>query len=108
MKKSIITLAIALMATLSYGSDGDTLTRNYKKVVKTKPSGKDTVLVVTYTITTVDTIPRVNYSKEIARFEQAYKSNQESRKIQTDEFDRLDKYYLAELKRLKAERKKTD
>lgn len=93
MKKLYITLSLALISLVSLGSDGDTLTKNYKKVVK----NKDTSLVITYTITTTDTIKRKDYNREIARYEEALKASEANVK-----------FYMAEIKRLKAEKKKTD
>lgn len=93
MKKLYITLGLALISFVSLGSDGDTLTKNYKKIVK----NKDTSLIVTYTISVTDTIPRNNYNKEIARYEEALKASEANVK-----------FYMSEIKRLKAEKKKTD
>ena len=104
MKKIIITLSLVALAAISYGSDGDTLTKTFKKVVVTKPTGKDTALVVTYTITTVDTVKRVDYKAQIDRYQQALQSGKESIAIQ----QKLNAYYQAEIDRLKLLKKKTD
>lgn len=95
MKKIIITLALAFIGTFSYGQSD-------KKIVRVKDGKKDTLLVRERVVT--DTISRQDYNKEIARFEQALQAGKESIAIQT----KLNEYYLSEIKRLKAEKKKTD
>ena len=92
MKKTIITAAFL---TVSFFGYSQTYT---KKVID-----GDSVLVRTTTATKVDTIKRKDLREQLDKIVQSIKNNNESRKIQIAEFDRLDAIYTAEKLRLKAE-----
>ena len=94
MKKIIITAAFL---TVSFFGYSQTYT---KKVID-----GDSVLIrtVVLTGTKVDTLKRSDLREQLDKINQSIKNNNESRKIQIAEFDRLDAYYQAEKLRLKAE-----
>ena len=68
MKKTIITLALALIGTFSFGQT------TYKKIV----INKDTLLQVVQTKTTTDTLKRKELKEEKQKLIQAKKANLES------------------------------
>lgn len=94
MKKIIITAAFLTVSLIGYSQ---TYT---KKVVN-----GDSVLIRTTTLTgtKVDTLKRKDLRDQLDKVVQSIKNNNESRKIQDAEFDRLDAFYQAEKLRLKAE-----
>ena len=91
--KKIIIIAAFLTPIFGYGQ-----TTYSSKVVN-----GDTILIKTIKITEVDTVSRKENRAALIKIEQSIKNNQESRKIQNAEFDRLEEYYIAERLRLKAE-----
>ena len=94
MKKIIITAAFL---TVSFFGYSQTYT---KKVI----NGDSCIIrTTTLTGTKVDTLTRKELRQELDKIVQSIKNNQESRKIQNAEFDRLEAYYIAERLRLKAE-----
>jgi hypothetical protein len=92
MKKTIITAAFLTVSFFGYSQT------YVKKVID-----GDSVLVRTTTATKVDTIKRKDLREQLDKVVQSIKNNNESRKIQNAEFDRLDAIYTAEKLRLKAE-----
>ena len=92
MKKIIITAAFLTVSFFGYSQT------YVKKVID-----GDSVLVRTTTATKVDTIKRKDLREQLDKIVQSIKNNNESRKIQIAEFDRLDAIYTAEKLRLKAE-----
>ena len=93
MKK--ITILAALLTVSFFGYSQTTYT--------TKVLNGDTVLIKLIKTTEVDTVSKKENREALAKVEQSIKNNQESRKIQIAEFDRLDAIYQAEKLRLKAE-----
>lgn len=98
MKKIIITAAFITVSIFGYSQD--TITA-YKKIVI---SG-DSSLVKTYTINRVvkDTVRRKDLREQLEKMNQSIQNNNESRKIQNAEFDRLEAFYKKEKTRIKAE-----
>ena len=94
MKKTIITAAFLTVSFFGYSQT------YVKKVID-----GDSVLVRTTTLSgvKVDTIKRKDLREQLDKVVQSIKNNNESRKIQNAEFDRLDAIYTAEKLRLKAE-----
>ena len=94
MKKLIITAAFL---TVGYFGYSQTYT---KKVIN-----GDSVLIRTTTLTgtKIDTLKRTELREQLQKVVQSIQNNNESRKIQIAEFDRLDAIYQAEKLRLKAE-----
>ena len=75
----------------------------YSQTYTKKVLNGDSVLIRTVTETKVDTLKRKDLREELDKVVQSIKYNNESRKIQNAEFDRLDAIYQAEKLRLKAE-----
>jgi hypothetical protein len=92
MKKIIITSAFL---TVSFFGYSQTYT---KKVIN-----GDSVLIRVKTEVQTDTLKRKELREQLDKVVQSIKNNNESRKIQIAEFDRLDAIYTAEKLRLKAE-----
>ena len=94
MKKIIITAAFLTLSIIGYS-------QTYTK----KVLNGDSVLIrtVVLTGTKVDTLKRSELREQLQKVVQSIKNNNESRKIQNAEFDRLDAYYQEEKLRLKAE-----
>jgi hypothetical protein len=92
MKKLFITAAFLTFSFLGYSQ---TYT---KKVIN-----GDSVLIRVKTETKTDTLKRSDLREQLEKINQSIKNNQESRKIQNAEFDRLEAYYIAEKLRLKSE-----
>ena len=94
MKKIIITAAFLTLSIIGYS-------QTYTK----KVLNGDSVLIrtVVLTGTKVDTLKRSELREQLQKVVQSIKNNNESRKIQNAEFDRLDAYYQAEKLRIKAE-----
>jgi hypothetical protein len=93
MKKIIILAAFLTVSFFGYSQ-----TTYSSKVVN-----GDTILIKTIKITEVDTVSKKENRAALLKIEQSIKNNQESRKIQNAEFDRLEAIYQAERLRLKSE-----
>ena len=94
MKKITILAAFLTLSIIGYSQ---TYT---KKVIN-----GDSVLIRTTTLTgtKIDTLKRTELREQLQKVVQSIQNNNESRKIQIAEFDRLDAIYQAEKLRLKAE-----
>lgn len=94
MKKIIITAAFLTVSLIGYS-------QTYTK----KVLNGDSVLIRTTTLSGIktDTLKRKDLRDQLDKVVQSIKNNNESRKIQDAEFDRLDAFYQAEKLRLKAE-----
>jgi hypothetical protein len=75
----------------------------YSQTYTKKVLNGDSVLIRTVTETKVDTLKRKDLREELDKVVQSIKYNNESRKIQNAEFDRLEAIYQAEKLRLKTE-----